>query len=469
MKNMNIKNMEQHISQEETRRIIISDMVKKRGTIVPIIGDDTIVYQEKDSGEEISFQEFVLREFQKKYPHVEVSDADIVSMRERGYYGLSLMSQYYERRFLDDFMDFVNDNRSCIKLKEEVLDFLVTFNFPIIITTVCFDIIEQQLKSKIEDYKSIWYRLNKENITLPARCVYHIFGQAKDGSKWVSDEDLLLFFLLSHNHNDYGAKGLTDYLKENEKKLLALGCNLPNWLFRFLWQPTQAGRTSSMKTTQGYWINKEKPEDSFENFLKKKNFSADEQVKEILEDATKSLQEELLREAEERSAEINAEEHFDVFISYASEDRQVAIVIFEALRNMNVKAWFDDRGKGEITPGSPYWEKIRNGIQHSAHYMPIITGNWMKKLTSTSSLKDETYLVRDWLEECKKSDSATVLKDNYSIPVIVKGTVYNGVEITDTYVDQLSTFGILPKSLFNEIASRMIDERDLSVFEKIEW
>lgn len=461
--------MEQHISQEETRRIIISDMVKKRGTIVPIIGDDTIVYREKDSCEEIPFQEFILREFQKKYPHVDVSDADIVSMKERGYYGLSLMSQYYERRFLDDFMDFVNDNRSCIKLKDEVLEFLVTFNFPIIITTVCFDIIEQQLRGKIEDYKSIWYRLNKENSTLPARCVYHIFGQAKDGSKWVSDEDLLLFFLLSHNHNDYGAKGLTDYLKENEKKLLALGCNLPNWLFRFLWQPTQTGRTGSMKTTQGYWINREKPEDSFENFLKKKNFSADEQVKEILEDATKSLQEELLREAEERSAEIDAEEHFDVFISYASEDRQVATVIFEALRNMNVKAWLDDRGKGEITPGSPYWEKIWNGIQHSAHYMPIITGKWMEKMTSTSSLKEETLMVKGWLAECRKSDSPVQLKSNYSIPVIVDGSEYNEVEITNGYIEQFGSMNVLPKSLFFHIDMISFDGKDLSVFEKIEW
>lgn len=73
--------MEQHTSQEEIRRIIISDMVKKRGTIVPIIGDDTIVYKEKDSGEEIPFQEFILREFQKRYSHVELSDSDIVSMR----------------------------------------------------------------------------------------------------------------------------------------------------------------------------------------------------------------------------------------------------------------------------------------------------------------------------------------------------------------------------------------------------
>ena len=36
--------MEQHIPQEEVRRIIISDMVKKRNTIVPVIGEDTMVY-----------------------------------------------------------------------------------------------------------------------------------------------------------------------------------------------------------------------------------------------------------------------------------------------------------------------------------------------------------------------------------------------------------------------------------------
>ncbi len=461
--------MKQYIPQEETRRIIISDMVKKRNSIVPIIGDDVIAYKGKNTSVVIPFQEFILQEFQKKYPHVEVSEADIVSMKERGYYGLSLMSQYYEWRFLDDFMDFVNENRSCIKLRDEVLDFLVTFDFPIIITTVCFDIIEQQLRGKVEDYKSIWYRLNKENGTLPSRCVYHIFGQAKDGAKWVSDEDLLLTFLLSHNHKEYGATGLTDFLKENEKKLFVLGCNLPNWLFRFIWQPTQVGRTGNLKTTQGYWIHKEKPEESFDNFLKKKNFSADEQVKEILVDATKLLQEELQREAEERRLLIDGEEHFEVFISYASEDRQIATAIFEALKNINVKAWFDDRGKGEITPGSHYWEKIKNGIKHSDHFMPIITGNWMNKLTSTSSLKDETNMVRDWLAECRESDGSTRLKANYSIPVIVKGSSYNGVAITEGYIEQVAGFGVLPNTLFNGIDMISFDEKNASVFEKIEW
>ena len=36
--------MDQHISQDEIRRIIISDMVKKRNSIIPVIGEDTIVY-----------------------------------------------------------------------------------------------------------------------------------------------------------------------------------------------------------------------------------------------------------------------------------------------------------------------------------------------------------------------------------------------------------------------------------------
>jgi hypothetical protein len=463
--------MEYNTSQEEIRRTIINDMVKKRNSIVPVVGEDTIVYQDEGTDKEIPFQEFILNEFQKKYPQVDVDNAALTSMKERGYYGLSLLSQYFNEqgRFLDDFMDFVSSNSSCIKLKDEVLDFLVTFNFPIIITTVCFDIIEQQLKGKIEGYKSIWYRLNKENGSLPSRCVYHIFGQAKDGSKWVSDEDLLLTFLLSHNHKEYGATGLTEFLKENEKKLFVLGCNLPNWLFRFLWQPTQTGRNTNLKTTQGYWINKEKPEDSFENFLKKKNFSADEQVKEILVDATKLLQEELKREEEDRSSMMDAEEHFDVFISYASEDRPIATVIFEALKNMNVKAWFDDRGKGEITPGHPYWAMIESGIKHSSHFMPIITGNWMQKLTNTSSLKDETYLVRDWLAECRKSDSPAQLKANYSIPVIIKDSSYNGVTITEGYVEQVAGFGVLPNTLFNGIDMISFDEKDYSVFEKIEW
>ena len=142
---------------------------------------------------------------------------------------------------------------------------------------------------------------------------------------------------------------------------------------------------------------------------------------------------------------------------------------FEALKNMNVKAWFDDNGKGEITPGSHYWDKIRNGILHSAHYMPIITGKWMEKMTSTSSLKEETRIVKDWFAECHKSDSTMQLKSNYSIPVIVDGSEYNDVEITTAYIEQFGGMNVLPRSLFFHIDMILFNGKDVSVFEKIEW
>lgn len=108
--------MDQRISQEEVRRIIINDMVKKKNSIVPVIGEDSIVYLDEKIGKEIPFQEFILNEFQKKCPRVTVDDAALTSMKERGYYGLSLLSQYFndQGRFLDDFMDFVSRNASCI-------------------------------------------------------------------------------------------------------------------------------------------------------------------------------------------------------------------------------------------------------------------------------------------------------------------------------------------------------------------
>jgi hypothetical protein len=61
--------MDQFIPQEEVSRIIISYMVNKRSSIVP--------------------------------------NSTLTSVKERGYYSLSLLSQYYneQERFLDDFME----------------------------------------------------------------------------------------------------------------------------------------------------------------------------------------------------------------------------------------------------------------------------------------------------------------------------------------------------------------------------
>ena len=54
------KKMDQHIPQDEIRRIIINDMVKKRSSIVPIIGEDTIVYKNSTSPSRCAYHIFDL-------------------------------------------------------------------------------------------------------------------------------------------------------------------------------------------------------------------------------------------------------------------------------------------------------------------------------------------------------------------------------------------------------------------------
>ena len=61
--------------QEENHRNIINDMVRKRGSIVPIIGEDTIVYRNPDTTEEIPFQEFIVQQFRNKYPRIDVGES----------------------------------------------------------------------------------------------------------------------------------------------------------------------------------------------------------------------------------------------------------------------------------------------------------------------------------------------------------------------------------------------------------
>lgn len=72
--------MDQIISQEEVWRIIISNMMKKRNSIVPVIGEDTIVYKDEVIDQEFLFLEFVLRKFQRKYSRVTVDNAEIKSV-----------------------------------------------------------------------------------------------------------------------------------------------------------------------------------------------------------------------------------------------------------------------------------------------------------------------------------------------------------------------------------------------------
>lgn len=81
-----------------------------------------------------------------------------------------------------------------------------------------------------------------------------------------------------------------------------------------------------------------------------------------------------------------AEKNWDIFISYASEDRlAVALPLAEALRDNDLKVWFDQY---EITPGDSLFETIGTGIRDSHTSIVILSPTYFTKEWAQKELRN---------------------------------------------------------------------------------
>lgn len=462
---------------------ILKDLLDKKDSIIPVIGEDAIEYCFQ--GKVCSFQHFLIKKFIKGFPKLNTSDLmrytqeyneKEIKQQEYGYYWQSVLRRnfnaYYDGDlFLDQYIRFVKDamERGELRIKPLVKSFLSAFAFPLIITTLCFRIIEKDLirnttgdrKYAILNYQTIWYEGKKE-VKVPDNCVFHIFGEAADGKEWVCDEDKLLEFLHLLNNEGSSPEELTCYISEQQKRLFVLGCHLPNWLFRFLWYPIHHN-SREKNSKQGYWINQDKVADDFESFLNGIKYLSDNDVDELLGNAVVRLEEERKQNVMVMQNEEMKEEHYDVFISYAGEDRAIVEKIDGVLRSNGLNPWFDERGGGEIKIGDRYWNNIQRGIELSFHYMPIITSNFVRKMQESSNLKREFEMVRKWYKEQNKE-----LPSNYSIPVLVAGEEFNGYQLNSSYVEQVGRLS-WDAELFDGRKMAEFDKNDIQKFGSKDW
>lgn len=442
---------------------IAKELINNKNMIIPVIGNDMIVFKKQNGNktEEIPFQQHIVETFAKDYR--EFGEKKFEAMSSQNYYCLSVLAKN-DKEFLETYRTHVIEGISngSIRLKSSVVRFLETFKFPVIITTICFNIIEQELNKKQLYYFTKKYMPQSPNDELDNRCVYHVFGSVEDGQEWVYNEKKLVFFLKSLNDVNHGAKNLVDYIKNRNYRLLVLGCELPNWLFRFMLYPIEL---QASDCRQGYWFNDKEPESSLDSYLEEINYKPAKDIDDIINEASRlysnNLDDDLFMHQN------NHKDHFDVFISYASEDKLIVYEIYNILHNNHgLSVWIDKKGKSEIGPGDPYWENIQDGIKKSDHYMPIVTGNFIKKYCNySSSLRKETDMFLDYYIKKEKAN----LKRNYSIPVIIKGELWAGKEIDGALVENISKYGLLPAEFFNEINNIVYDKSNPKEFNNIDW
>jgi hypothetical protein len=122
--------------------------------------------------------------------------------------------------------------------------------------------------------------------------------------------------------------------------------------------------------------------------------------------------------------------HFDVFISYASEDSEFVRSIRTRLANRNLTCWFDQE---QLKPGQDWSKALKDAISDSRLCLIVIGRH----------VQDKPWLSKEWAlilaSTWDQSDLAVlpVLVDNADLPTFLRKWQYFRCERTSVDVDDV--------------------------------
>lgn len=340
--------------------------------IIPVVCDDMFEYVNPQNGCSTSINEFVCDVL-----GVEENSKLYKSIRNNFYYGMSL-SKEKASGIYNAIEKAVNDKQ--IRLKECVREFLVKGDFPLIVTTFAFPIIEKCIEESGSEVKSEYYNIDSRN-DIPfvfgkvySKFVYHVFGGERY-DRWVYNEQTLLQHMYALQNADTGAKNLASYICPTDKpmkQLLVMGSILPDWLFRFLVYPIYKDKLQSVG---GFWISAQNTAKELKFFLLRNEYR--------LSKTSDSIPNILHQAVEGRDlGGTKCSKHY-IFVSYKrdKEDKSIGRLI-EMLKMYGI-VWVDLEKVADA--GNPYWANIKKAIRSCHVFIPLITEKYIEVLSSNKN------------------------------------------------------------------------------------
>jgi len=468
-----------------------------QGRLVPVVCEDMFEFK-SDGGDIQKLHTFLIGEALMKCHKdkgVTFSDQELNRMLSDRYYGVSLLESKINKDINDILYNLMfkgKEIRHEVCLREDVKSFLEIGQFPLIITTSCFPIIEKELKPSA--YKDYWNIMaQKENKSCHENqldfkqynYVYHIFGKAQlMDANWCYNDKQLLNYLLYIYKPEYALTNLTSYLNDvNLRKiLLVLGNDTPDWLFRFVLSPIY-GR-SVYSNGPGYYMSDRQSADGGLNlFLKGIEFINETDLSAVMQGFVKELKNRKLEmETDSKEYEPHNKE-YDFFISHASEDSQKITGLVARLKESGLKVWVDDAKStdgGILNEGEEYWKNIITALKKSRYFLPILTANYLGKAKEKgdreSACKKLKIAQSDFLrkkDEVDQNESQCAYRlsqelsgvmaelmmaeqwmtlrgyENYCVPVIILGERDRVVPIDQQHVESYSHNSLyFPEKLF---------------------
>lgn len=463
----------------------------RKNKLVPVICNDMFEYEDAKTGRQ-SLHSYIVEEIIKKSDiPIYLSETELNNIVRDDYYGISLLENRLGNRIVyDQIYEIVIQNDSInagVKLKKEVLDFLKICQFPLIITTNCFGIIEKEL----DDYRynSKWNVYMDKVSKLPEKCVFHMFGQAEpDMVDWGYNEKNILMYLSSFE-GAYPLDTIKTIIAKQRKTLLVLGNNTPDWMFRFIIKNIYGGDVYDKN--KGYYLDVKNSNElpALNLFLKDIQFDKN-QLETVLQDVLDRIKK--IKE-EEPVVKRDVNRICDFFVAHASEDIEIVENLVGVAKEHQLDVWVDYTS---IHDGN-YWSTIINGIDNSKYFVPVITQNYIQKVMPKEKLskilKNLNINIDDKLtpNNCLTLENNGIsgvqielllatykegrindgkdMRDTYSLPILIEKEEYACEPIDIPRINRWSEKSkMLPQYLFGSIQRFKYDKERPEEFE-MEW
>lgn len=399
---------------------LIEDVVDgiKVNAIVPVIGDDAYYVE----GEDISVQHYLLDRVLKsailEYEYKAEAYKDGIKgytrlshclLKDRGLILKKLIIKELKKPEIN----------SKIHLRADIKAFLDNGDFPLIISTSIYKILANEL---VKEYRVVSYQkeqkapqdISMSDDKICQDTIYNIFGELVTHTDCVFTDSDFLSYLHSLHDTNTCPKHLIRYLES--RHVLMLGCDIPDWTFRFLLYSLKAkhgdlrpeqgagGLNSFVGGSLSKRINKE-----LEIFLSDIQYLSSCQVSEFLSDINQKLQP--MRKPK-------------LFLSCLSDEYNSAEVL-ELRKKLSEKfdVWFCPEQIAE-RGGEAYWKKIREGLEEADYFMPFVTDRLCFRLSRMDAVDtidpqpdtpNEKGIVTEWKfaiqYECSNNTRPYILSD----------------------------------------------------------
>lgn len=354
--------------QEDVWQKLLQEIEK--GNVALLLGKELLSL--KINGESILLSTYIIKKLCERlriayFDGLNFSSLSYESMQ--GMWSLIKSDPYREtKRILEEIPKDSFENLDLIRQLLEI------DRFNIILTTSFGDVIKNVLCDLWgnDNVKSYQFQQNgeQEDVTGYERhALYYLFGHISDvRHECVLDDEDLLKFIHDWFDKTRRPQKLSSIL--SQKYLLAIGCNYPNWLFRFFFYSI---KNNVNRDSKGLLADTRLKNDyELSNFLERINVEKhDDSIKFVRELLERWKQTHRNADTDVNLDDAVADKDY-VFISYAHEDHSYALQLAKDLKGVGIDVWFDDK---DLNGGDEYEKKIRQEVAMSKAFVAVLSNH----------------------------------------------------------------------------------------------